>query len=63
MDRFWLVWREDGASPHKRHATRASAEAEAIRLATKEVKSFYVVEAVAMVHTTITVVTNYPVQS
>lgn len=30
---YWVVWREGGSVPTKKHATRADAEQEAIRLA------------------------------
>lgn len=45
-EKFWLVWRDDGASPHKRHNSHASASEEARRLAGKHPgQRFFVVEA------------------
>lgn len=33
MDKFWMVWRENGDIPRYKHATEASAKQEAERLA------------------------------
>ena len=44
---FWLVWHVDGGAPCYRHPTRASAEAEAERLARLHPgKAFAVMESV-----------------
>lgn len=46
--KFWMVTRHDGnRSPTVRHTTREAAEAEATRLAEKELSTFFVLEAVS----------------
>lgn len=40
---FWMVWRENGPAPTKKHATRAEAEKEAMRLASFSPGSRFVV--------------------
>ena len=46
--KFWMVIRSNGNPAHVRHEARASAEAEAQRLAAKERAEFYVLEAVSV---------------
>ena len=46
--KFWMVIRASGNMAQARHETRASAEAEAQRLAVKERAEFYVLEAVSV---------------
>ena len=46
--KFWMVIRSNGNPAHVRHEARASAEAEAQRLAAKERTEFYVLETVSM---------------
>lgn len=40
---YWVVWREGGSVPTKKHATRADAEQEAMRLARLYPRSRFVV--------------------
>lgn len=43
---FWLVWRDGGSNPTKKHATESEARAEAERLAAKHPGSrFFVLPA------------------
>lgn len=45
MERFWVIWREDGCLPTKKHRTKADAVKEAERLAKKHPDSaFHVLE-------------------
>ena len=44
--RFWLVWADGGGRPTYKHPTRASAEAEAARLARQHGGVFHVLECV-----------------
>lgn len=37
QEKFWVVWRDGGCWPKKRHDTKESADAEAARLASENV--------------------------
>jgi len=53
MNRFWLVWCENGGPPTVKHTDIASAECEAERLARKHRgTTFVVLEALASVNVT-----------
>lgn len=46
IDRFWLVWRDGGGCPTRRHQDESSALVEASRLARNNIGArFYVLEA------------------
>lgn len=44
-DKFWMVFRDGGQCPTKRHATEEGACQEAERLALKHLATFYVLES------------------
>ena len=47
---FWAVWREKGgASPSKRHKTKADAIAEAVRLTQQANERYFVLEVIGIV--------------
>ena len=46
MDKFWIVWKEDGSVPVRKHGNQSTAISEALRLACKEKAPAYVFEAV-----------------
>jgi hypothetical protein len=47
MEKFWMIWKENGSCPTVTHNSRRSAEHEAERLARLEPgKSFVVLESV-----------------
>lgn len=50
MKKFWAVWREGGqGAATKQHATKESAIAEAHRLATQQVASYYILEVIGII--------------
>jgi hypothetical protein len=52
---FWLVWRENGGNPTKKHATEDAARAEAERLAKKHpAVHFFVLPALQFARTIVT---------
>ena len=47
MERFWMVWSPQGQAPTRQHPSRASADAEAARLArANPAHAFFVLKAV-----------------
>ena len=52
-DKFWMVFAEGGQAPHKRHLSRDDAENEAARIAAKNSRPVYVLEAVCCFEVTI----------
>ena len=51
--KFWMVFAEGGQAPHKRHLHRDDAENEAARIAAKNGRPAYVLEAVCFFEVTI----------
>ena len=58
VQKFWLVWNPAGRVPTVQHSSREAAEAEATRLAEKELGAFYVLEAVQVVYSFANIVTE-----
>lgn len=49
MDNFWLIWREDGGVPTRKHFSAEAARREAKRLAQKHPgKEFYVLRKTSL---------------
>ena len=43
MEKFWMIWRDDGPAPVKQHVSLRSAEVEAERLAKANLGARFVV--------------------
>lgn len=46
---FYMVWRRNGKSPTKNHATREEAHKEATRICAKEMEEVFVLQAISVV--------------